>query len=70
MVMSWGGNNSVFLNDVWEYHPLSDTWIQKSPLPAFGRGDSSCFVLNATVYIIGGKTTSDSIMNNVWAYNI
>ena len=65
-----GFNNSVFLNDVWEYHPLSDTWIEKSPLPAVGRGGSSCFVLAGIAYVIGGKTTSDSILNDVWAYNI
>jgi N-acetylneuraminic acid mutarotase len=65
-----GFNDSVFLNDVWEYHPLSDTWIEKSPLPAVGRGGSSCFVLDGTAYMIGGKTSSDSIMNDVWAYNI
>ncbi|HET6245868.1 MAG: hypothetical protein H0V01_12435 [Bacteroidetes bacterium] len=42
----------------------------KSPLPSVGRAGSSSMVINNVAYIIGGKTTVNSSINEVWAYTM
>lgn len=65
-----GYNGSDFLNDLWMYDPLSNTWTELSPLPSFGRSGASCFVIADTAYIIGGRTQSDLALNEVWAFDL
>ena len=43
-------------------------WQAKSSLPAAGIAGASCFVINDTAYIIGGRTSSAFSVNKVWAY--
>ncbi len=63
-----GYNGTEFLNDLWCYDPSSDSWTEKAPLPALGRGGCGQFVIDDTAYIIGGKTSGISAMNEVWCY--
>jgi N-acetylneuraminic acid mutarotase len=65
-----GYNGSVFLNDLWCYNASNNEWTTKSPLPSFGRSGASCFVLNDTAYIVGGKSASNFALDEVWAYSI
>lgn len=68
----FGGIDSAgnYLNDVWCYSPISDTWTERFGLPALGRSGASAFVLSDTAYIVGGKTASNEASNEVWAYVI
>lgn len=59
-----------FINDVWMYNPIANSWIEKTPLPSVGRSGSSVFVIEDTAYIVGGKTSTNYATNEVWAYNM
>lgn len=61
---------STYFNDVWMYDAIAKKWSGKSSLPGVGRSGASCFVINDTAYIIGGKTAAASAINEVWAYNM
>lgn len=65
-----GGYNGTFLNDFWRYDPSSNSWTEIPALPDEGRSGMSSFVIGDTVYIIGGKTASESAIDEVWAYNL
>jgi N-acetylneuraminic acid mutarotase len=65
-----GHNGTSFLNDLWEYNPETDAWIEKPSLPSVGRSGSSCIVINDTAYIIGGETQTNQAINEVWAYDL
>jgi N-acetylneuraminic acid mutarotase len=64
----FGGFNGAFLNDLWCYNPTNDSWTELASLPSSGRSGSSCFVINDSVYIIGGKTSTNFAINEVWCY--
>lgn len=61
-----GGN---YLNDLWEYDPISDQWTQMSLPPFSGRSGSAIFVMNDKAYLIGGKNSSVSALAEVWEYD-
>jgi N-acetylneuraminic acid mutarotase len=65
-----GGLNGSYLNDLWIYDPVTDTWSAGTPMPAAGRMGSACFVINGIAYIIGGRTSSSLSIAEVWAYDI
>jgi len=48
-----GPADQVF-NDLWEYDPNSDQWIQKSPFPGVPRYFASSFVISDKAYVGGG----------------
>jgi N-acetylneuraminic acid mutarotase len=65
----FGGYNGMeFLNDLWCYDPNTDSWSEKSSLPAVGRSGCSKFIINDTVYIIGGKTSTQFAIGEIWCY--
>ncbi len=66
----FGGLGSVYYNDLWMYDPITGNWQAKTPLPAVGRMGSSCFVINDTAYIVGGRTSVATSISDVWAYCI
>ncbi|MFC2102581.1 kelch repeat-containing protein [Bacteroidota bacterium] len=56
------------LNDLWEYNPNSDTWLQKASLPGSGRSYATAFVIHDKVYI--GLGSNGSIyLKDWWEYN-
>lgn len=63
-----GYSNGNFLNDLWEYDPITNVWTQKNDFPSFGRSGSSHFTIGDTTYIIGGKSSSEYAISEVWAY--
>ena len=65
-----GYNGNDFLNDLWKYNPVTNSWVEMTSLPGSGRSGSTCFVLNDTAYIIGGKTANEIAIDEVWAYAI
>jgi len=58
----YGDNNQV-LNDLWEYDPTTDTYLQKNNLPVEVYG-ASYFVINNVAYLINGWTTTSGITND------
>ena len=65
-----GQDKNGYLNDLWEYDPILNTWTEKTPLPDLGRGGSSFFVIDSIAYITGGKNDESFALKEVWAYNI
>ncbi len=61
---------SAYLNDLWKFDPILNTWTEQTSLPSAGRAGATCFVIGDTAYIIGGKTATENAMNEVWAYNL
>lgn len=66
----FGGIGSEYFNDLWMYNPLTGNWQAKTSLPADGRMGSSCFVINDTAYVIGGRTSLSNSISEFWAYCI
>ena len=61
--------DGTYCNDLWQYNPLLNSWSVLAPLPAEGRSGSVHFVLNDTLYIVGGKN-QQGILTEVWGYDI
>ena len=60
-----GATNSGSAYDLWQYDPVSDTWVQKASIPiAIGIQEAGCFVIGTDAYIIGGLYVS-----TVWEYH-
>ena len=60
--------DGTFLNDLWIFDPISETWFSGIALPAEGRAGSAHFILGDTLYIVGGKNTT-GITTDVWAFD-
>ena len=58
-----------FLNDLWEYNPINNTWTQKTALPSAGRYASFGFAFNNKGYVLGGERNSGVMLNEFWEYN-
>lgn len=58
-----GVEGSHFLNDLWKYSPVIDSWIELDSMPAEGRSGSSNFVLNDELFIVGGRNSSGIELN-------
>lgn len=74
---SWNGKGYIFgglacggtfLNDLWIFDPGNSSWTSGASLPADGRSGAEHFILNDTLYIIGGKNTN-GIITEVWGYD-
>jgi len=74
---SWNGKGylfggvdcaGIYQNDLWTYDPVTDSWTELNALPSNGRAGMVQFVLNDTMYCVGGKNAS-GILNEVWAYH-
>lgn len=67
----FGGYNcsNNYLNDLWEYSPATNNWLQKNNLPSFGRSGCVSFVINDTAYIVGGRTATLNAVTDVWGYD-
>jgi N-acetylneuraminic acid mutarotase len=67
-----GINNGVYLTDMWEYDPETDTWAKKVDLNeddswTITRQNASSFVLDGKAYILMGEKTST--LSDVWEYD-
>lgn len=54
----------------WEYDPVSDTWIAKADFPNNFTTDPSAFVLDSSIYVVGGVNLNPvSASNQVMKYD-
>ena len=69
-----GGGNGYYgesYNQTWAYDPASDSWSQKSDVPAPGVGATygSAVEIGGTIYVFGGYSDY-SYSNILWLYNV
>ncbi len=59
------------LNDFWQYHPASNSWLQKANYPgSFGNGVyfATGFAIDSKGYLCGGKMGPNFYSNQLWEY--
>lgn len=59
------------LNDLWEYNPTSNAWVQKQNYPAnggVGAYYAAAFSLDDKGYVVGGKYGPNMYSNQLWEY--
>ncbi|MBN4071052.1 hypothetical protein JYT72_00950 [Crocinitomix catalasitica] len=66
------GELNVILNDLWEYIPKEDKWVQKTSCPGKGRLDPFSFIVKNKIYIGCGRDSirTGNFLNDVWEYDI
>jgi len=52
------GNNGSNLGSLWEYHPDSDTWTEKTSFEGVYRTGASSFVVSGRGYVLLGRNAS------------
>jgi N-acetylneuraminic acid mutarotase len=61
----------VKMKDLWEFDPLTNTWLQKADYPG-GAGNgaffSTVFVADEKAYVCGGKINPNTYINQLWEY--
>lgn len=63
-----GNSTSTFFNDLWQYDPSTDSWVQKTNYPALGRGYPTVFALNGKFVAGCGNHWSGST-NEYYSYD-
>jgi N-acetylneuraminic acid mutarotase len=63
-----GPSSFVYINDLWEYDPINDTWTQKATIPAQARAGASGLSLQQHGYVVNGYTGS-VFLNETWEYD-
>jgi len=57
-------------NDLWEYDPTANTWIQKASLPGAGRSEAVAFALGSYGYIgTGTSNWGSTALDDFWRYD-
>lgn len=65
----FGGTASGTLyNDLWQYNPISDVWIQKASCPCDARKEAVGFTMGNKGYIATGDN-GISALNDFWEYD-
>jgi N-acetylneuraminic acid mutarotase len=65
-----GVNSGTYLNDIWVYEPISNSWTEKTPLPSSGRSGAASFVLGNKAFILGGISADNVYSDEVWEYDL
>jgi N-acetylneuraminic acid mutarotase len=63
----WNGLDNYY-NDLWQYNPVNDKWVQKADMPGYGRWYAvgvNAFINNGVVATGRSGTT---ILNDCWEY--
>ncbi|MBL7738110.1 MAG: tail fiber domain-containing protein [Chitinophagaceae bacterium] len=63
-----GANNGVFMNDLWEYNSLNNTWTQKASFPGAARYAATGFSIGGKGYI-GLGYDGLSFKKDFWEYD-
>ncbi len=60
------------LNDLWQYNPLTNSWLQKADFPGGGFGSgiyfATAFSIDSKGYVCGGKMGPNNYSNQLWEY--
>ncbi len=60
----------VYKKDLYQYDPATNQWAAKKTFPGAARSLSTYFTLIDKVYVVGGKDSSGTDLDEVWEYNI
>lgn len=60
-------------NDLWEFNPSTNSWVEKAPLNGIKRANVTSFIIDSVAYIVGGyesNSISSYFFNykDCWAY--
>lgn len=61
--------NGKYLNDFWEYDPVTNKWIRKADFPSDGRYGASAHTIKGKIYVCFGYDNSKNSRNDLWEYN-
>lgn len=62
--------NVSYLNDLWEYDPSTDSWIQKANFPGGSRSEAHGFALNEIGYLgLGTTLVGSGTVSDIWQYH-
>jgi len=65
------GNITPAFLQTWEYDPVANSFVTKTPIPApAGFGGAGFGVVNGHLYVAGGRDANNTILNSLWDYNI
>jgi N-acetylneuraminic acid mutarotase len=57
-------------NDLWEYNPINDSWIQKANFAGLGRRFPIQFMIDSILYVGTGENKAGNPLNDFWSYNL
>jgi N-acetylneuraminic acid mutarotase len=60
---------SLYIDDFWEYNPVSDLWSRKADYPGGGRNGATAYAANGKIYVFFGIDNQLVCHNDVWEYN-
>ena len=63
-----GGRGGGAGSYVWEYDPVSDIWVEKTPFEGSPRADGIAFVLRGVPYVALGAAGTSSYYDDVWYF--
>lgn len=63
-----GNFASEFLNDLWEYEPVLDSWTQKANFPGIPRHGATGFSIENKAYV-GTGINGTQALSDFWEYN-
>lgn len=61
--------SGICLKDFWQYSVSTNNWTALNDFPGRGRQGMSNFIVNNKLYVVGGRLTDNSAINEVWEYN-
>ena len=64
--------NFVAYDDLWAYAPDSNTWTELQPANAGpeGRSRPNMWLVDGTLYVFGGVTSTFETLNDLWSYDL
>jgi len=65
-----GRTAAQHFNDIHKFDPFANSWNAITSLPADGRDAASAFVAGNHAYVIGGRTSSNDFVNEVWSLDL
>lgn len=63
------GDDGVLKNDLWQYHPEFDLWVQKAVMPTIGRSGAVGWGTFPSLFIGMGEDATGNFKKDLWEYN-
>ena len=63
-----GSYASNYLNELWQYTPEENKWIQINSVAPSPRNGMACFSIDGKAYFVGGRLDNGSFTSEVWSY--